>query len=454
MKRKTLILGIVLALFVSLFSAACATQSVSVTIDGQAVSFTKDSGTPFIDENARTLVPLRIVMEQYGCTVGWDAGTKTAAVTLGDATVTITVGQKQIFVNGTAQAIDAPAQIANGRTYLPIRSVLEAFGATVGWNGQSRTVTVFRPVRARVHFIDVGQADCILITSNDEAMLIDAGNNDDDTIIINYLQSCGITKLKYAVGTHPHEDHIGALDDVIKNLEVDNVLMPKIAANTATFEDVLDAISQKGLQITAPQAGDTYSVGDAMLTSVGSYLGDDLNNASIMLRMTCGEVSFLFTADAEAEAEEAALATGLVLKSDVLKVGHHGSRTSSSPAFLSAVAPDHAVITCGKDNDYGHPHAETMDSLSSLGCAVYRTDEMGTVVASTDGESIVWSTPGEIAEAPAAETGYILNTKSMKFHLPTCGGVKTMSPQNKKESNQTRQQLLDAGYSPCGSCSP
>lgn len=300
----------------------------------------------------------------------------------------------------------------------------------------------------QVHFIDVGQADCILIRQGENAMLIDAGNNEDGQIITDYLQNAGITELTYAVGTHPHEDHIGALDTVISAMDVENVLMPRIQTNTKTFEDVLDAVSAKGLTITAPSAGDTFPLGDAVVTSVSDYHGDDLNNASIMLRLTYGETAFLFTGDAEGEAEAAAMATGLDLRSDVLKVGHHGSSTSTSSQFLAAVDPACAVISCGKGNDYGHPHRETMTALA--GREIFRTDEMGTVIAFSDGSDIAWNLES-IRLAPAT---YVLNTASGKFHLPTCGGAETMSPKNKEVTTETRQRLLAQGYSPCGSCDP
>lgn len=299
-----------------------------------------------------------------------------------------------------------------------------------------------------VHFLDVGQADCILIRQGEHAMLIDAGNNDDDAFIISYLQEAGISSLDYAVGTHPHEDHIGSLDAVLQTFPVQTLLMPKVQTNTKTFEDVLDAAIAKNISITAPQAGDTFLLGNAALTAVNHYTGDDLNNHSIMLRLTYGDVSFLFVGDAEVPAEEAALATFLPLQSDVLKVGHHGSSTSSSSEFLATVSPAYAVISCGKDNDYGHPHRETLKKLA--GCTLYRTDTDGTVIASSDGKTLTWHT----TDLPDEDFTYILNTASNKFHLPTCEGAQTMSEKHKEQTDITRQQLLAAGYTPCGNCKP
>jgi len=246
----------------------------------------------------------------------------------------------------------------------------------------------------QVCFLDVGQADSILITCQGHAMLIDAGTNDAADTVVSFLKEKGITTLDYVVGTHPHEDHIGGMDAVIENFDVKNVLMPKVETDTKTFEDVLDAVSDKGLQITAPSQGDTYALGDAELTAENCLAPDDndLNNSSIVLRLDFGSVSVLFTGDSGESAEQAILDSGTDIDCDVLKVGHHGSSDSTSQAFLNAVTPEYAVISCGQDNDYGHPAADTLDRLDAAGVKLFRTDEQGTVVLSSDGTKLAWST--------------------------------------------------------------
>ncbi|MBP3313731.1 MAG: MBL fold metallo-hydrolase [Oscillospiraceae bacterium] len=245
----------------------------------------------------------------------------------------------------------------------------------------------------QVHFIDVGQADCILLMNENESMLIDAGNNNDGDLVCTYLQSMGITKLDYLIGTHPHEDHIGGLDVVIQNFDIQNFMMPKFQANTATFEEVLDAALDKNLKITAPKQGDTFTLGTALVTAVQCYeTTKETNNASIILRVDFGETSFLFTGDAEMEAENAVLLSGVNIDCDVLKAGHHGSHTSSSRAFLDAVSPEYAVISCGTGNSYGHPHKETLQAYENRNITVYRTDLQGTVRAFTDGKNLRWET--------------------------------------------------------------
>lgn len=238
-----------------------------------------------------------------------------------------------------------------------------------------------------VYFIDVGQADSILISGNNKNMLIDAGTNEEGPKVLKFIKEKGINKLDYVVGTHPHEDHIGGLDDVINSdLQIDKVLMPKIQTNTKTFEDVLDAIQKKGLKITAPKKGDKYNLGDANLEVMTDSIENskNLNLSSITLLMTYGKNKFLFMGDAEKENEQ----TVIWPKVDVLKVGHHGSKTSSSQDFLNQTKPKYSVIMAGKGNSYGLPKQEVLDRLNKIGSKIYRTDENGTITMVSNGEQI------------------------------------------------------------------
>lgn len=237
-----------------------------------------------------------------------------------------------------------------------------------------------------IDFIDVGQADSILVRNQDKIMLIDAGTNEAGEMVVKYLQNLGITKIDYLVGTHPHEDHIGGLDNVINNFDIGQIYMPKIETTTKTFEDVLEAIENKNLTVTAPNKGDKIELGQA----VGEFMTepildkDNLNVSSLVLRLEFGNTSYLFMGDAEEENEE----TIIWPKTDVLKVGHHGSSTSSSKSFLEQVQPKYAIIMAGKDNSYGLPTQETIDKLHNIGSEIYRTDEDGTIQMTSDGNTI------------------------------------------------------------------
>lgn len=244
----------------------------------------------------------------------------------------------------------------------------------------------------KIHFIDVGQGDCTLIESDGKYMLVDAGNNKDSDNIVNYLKSQGVKSLEYVIGTHPHADHIGSLDTVIESFEIGKVIMPNVASNTKTFEEVLTAIDSKGLNITAPKVGDIYALGMAKFTIIGpnGEFGEDLNNWSVGIKLINGNNSIVMCGDAESKGEEAIIKTGIDLKADVLKVGHHGSKTSTSDEFLKAVSPTTAVICVGTGNMYGHPADITMNKLKNKGISLYRTDNNGTVIMTSDGNKITF----------------------------------------------------------------
>ena len=244
-----------------------------------------------------------------------------------------------------------------------------------------------------VKFFDVGQADSIFVQSAGVNMLIDAGTNNMGNTVVQNLKDLGITKIDYLVGTHPHEDHIGGMDDVINNFEIGTIYMPKVQTNTKTFEDVLDAISNKGLTITTPEVGYVFEVGntkcEVMCVGTGTTEeNSNLNLSSIVIRMVYGEESFLFMGDAEEKNES----SRQWLQTTVLKVGHHGSDTSSSESFLNQVKPEISVISVGINNTYGHPKKTTLDKLNALETSIYRTDQNGTITITCDGTNCVVTT--------------------------------------------------------------
>lgn len=242
----------------------------------------------------------------------------------------------------------------------------------------------------KMHFIDVGQADSILIQQGDFNILVDGGNNDDSQLVIDYLKKNKVKKLDYVVGTHPHEDHIGGLDKVIEEFQIGKVYMPKVTANTKTFEDVLNAVKKKGLKITSPTPGSEFKLGDAncMILGPNGKEYEDLNDYSIVIKVTYKQTSFLLTGDAEGICEKEMLSKGFDISADLLKLGHHGSGSSTTKAFLDKVNPKYAIVSAAKGNDYGHPHKSTMDKLKSREIIVYRTDESGTIVCTSDGKNL------------------------------------------------------------------
>lgn len=363
-----------------------------------------------------------------------------------------------------------------------------------------------------IHFLDVGQGDATLIACDGEYMLIDAGDNDKGTAVQNYLTKQGVTTLKYVVGTHPDEDHIGGLDVILYKFECETVMMPDVTNNTAAYRDVIDTMDTKGYQNTLPEIGDSYSLGSAEFTVLGPVKNyGDTNNSSIVLLLTHGENRFLFMGDAEEEAETDILNGDIKVDADVLKVGHHGSSTASSKSFIQAVSPEYAVISCAENNSYGHPHAETLNALRFLGVQVFRTDEQGTIVVTSDGQEMKWncapsetwksgentlSAAGsdasaektntdaeqagsqdngaaavqsaenreqvtnagtgnggnlETGEAPAG-ANYIGNKRNGKLHRATCH---TLPKAENQAIFSTREEAVAAGYDdPCGNCNP
>lgn len=327
-----------------------------------------------------------------------------------------------------------------------------------------------------VHFIDVGQADSALLVCGDETMLIDGGNVADSSVIVTYLKNLGLSHLNYMICTHAHEDHVGGLSGPLHTVSVDEVYAPEKESSSKAYTNFKKAALSQVSEIKHPKPGDKLSLGGTQITffaPVKAY--DDLNNTSIVLKAVFGKTSFLFTGDAERESEADMIDRGFDLKADVLKIGHHGSETSTSYVFLREIMPKYAVISVGKGNSYGHPTDAVLSRLRDVGATVYRTDLQGDIIAISDGENITFKTKkNETAQtnptenekvqnsekkeaqqkepAQAPSTGqYIGNKNTKKFHRSSCSALP-------KEENRVyfseRNEAVSGGYSPCKKCSP
>ncbi len=313
-----------------------------------------------------------------------------------------------------------------------------------------------------VSFIDAGQGDATLIECLGEAMLIDASIYSQRDNITSYIADRGIKELKYCVATHPHSDHIGGMSQIILNFDVDTLVYPLCESDSSGMNYVLDACDERGVSYLNPDPLDTLTLGSATITvlSPEAYADyDNINNNSLVLKLDYEDVSFLFMGDAETEVERELLSKDYDLNADVLKAGHHGSSTSSSAEFVNEVTPSVAVISCGKNNDYGHPHRETVNTFSNRDIEMYRTDQLSTIIAESDGKSITFSAKGEVLstitanENPGFEYSCTGNRNSKVFHLDSCDSVAKMNEKNKVHF-KNRKDAVEEGYSPCKSCNP
>lgn len=318
-----------------------------------------------------------------------------------------------------------------------------------------------------VHFIDVGQGDSTLLESNGEFVLIDAGEKEYGDDVTDYIESRNCDELKYIIATHPDSDHIGGMKTVIECVDTESFITSETDKSTATWLNVLKAVDDYDINYIDAAPGETYSFGEATFTILAP-LGDaysTYNNYSVVIKVVCGDVSFLLTGDAEKESEKEMLSSGEDLSADVLKCGHHGSSTSTTDAFLSAVHPAFAVISCGENNEYGHPHKETVAKLKDRDIAYYRTDLLGTIIATTDGNGLSFLSHGgkeietatysksEQETADSASLTYVGNKNSKVFHRYDCSGVKTMSDKN-MVFFKSRESAVEKGYTPCSLCNP
>lgn len=329
-----------------------------------------------------------------------------------------------------------------------------------------------------IYFLDVGQADAAILQCGDDVMMIDGGNNSDSSFVYSYLtKTLGIQHIDYMIATHPHEDHIGGLSGALNACSVGTIYSPITKYDSDTFSSLVKYANQQGLELTLPSVGETLSLGSAsvqFLSPAENY--SNVNDLSICVRIVHGNNSFLFAGDAEWDAEHAMVDSGYDLSADVLKVGHHGSDTSSSYVFLRDVMPSYGIISVGEGNSYDHPSDAALSRLRDAGTTVFRTDLQGTIVCVSDGNTLTFNTeknarsadlwqgadttisaaPAEDYSAAVPEDGdapYIGNRNTKKFHYADCSSVDAMNEENKVDF-YSRDEAINDGYVPCKRCDP
>lgn len=351
--------------------------------------------------------------------------------------------------------------------------------------------TTARESSFEIYFIDVGQGDAACVLCDGRAMLVDGGNKSSSSIIYSFLKSHDVNYLDYIIASHPDADHVGGLAGALNYASVGTAYCTVQEFDSEPFNDFTKYLKLQDREITVPTSGDVFYLGSAKVTIVYPQEGEiEGDNTSIALRIEYGQTSFFFAGDCESQDEAVIIQSGYSLKSNVLKVAHHGSRYSSTNEFLNAIQPDYAVISVGGDNQYGHPTNEVLSDLQDRGVTLFRTDIQGTVHCISDGRSIRFEVERNanfdtylaaggyqkyLREQTAIDTEtaperalpeednseeivqdvlYVVNTNTRKFHYPSCSSVSTIKDSNKWEYTGTRQELIEMGYDPCGKCHP
>lgn len=430
-------------------------QEISVYIDGTKLN---TDTSPFI-ENGRTLVPLRAIAEHIGLNVDWDVNSEKITLCSAETGVILYIGNTSAYKNGTQITLEAPPKLFAERTFVPLRFIGECFGFTVGWDEQTRTISLMSEKTDKnvlaVYVLDVGQADCIFVRFPDgKTMLVDGGNRENADYIINFLTSQNVSTLDYLVATHPHSDHIGGLPEIIDKIGAVKIYMPSVSHTTATFEKTLLAVKNSGNKIIVAEKGITITEGKqngiAFSAKIIAPCADEyseLNNYSAVIMLAFGNRKILLTGDAETVSENQITDN---LSADVLKVGHHGSAGSTGQSFLNKVNPDYAIISVGKDNSYGLPSESVLNRLAEKGCHIFRTDVDGTVKAVTDGKIVSVTTYKQFETSTSSEIKVYKTRSGKKYHLADCRTISKSS----ELTELTVSQAVSQNLSPCSVCLP
>lgn len=482
MFKKSTAYAIIVVFLFSIFSAENVYASqIGISINDRPVHFTPESGEPFVDQTDRAQVPFRLTMESFGCVVNWDGERQTAVAEKDGIVVEVPIGEPYIVKNGQRIENDTSALIKNSHTYLPIRAVLEAFGASVSWDPDTQSVLVSTDLPEdtehalmTVSFLDVGQADSIFIDFGSYEILVDGGNYSDGPFVSNYIKPYVDGALDLIVGTHAHEDHIGGLTAVINAYPVDRIIYSDETSATSSFQNFLNASVYKQNCTFTGDSDMSFDMGNGAEFRI-LEMGDgytDSNENSVVSMIDYKDIEVLLTGDLGSTVEKNNL--NKFSDIDVLKVGHHGSRTATSQTFLNVVKPEVSVISAGLDNKYLLPNADIITRLLSMDSVVYGTFRSGTIVMTTDGIRYSFSTDVRLTAGDAGAPGtgspagiqaqqnsavseseavYIGNSGTMKFHTLECDAGSRISDRNVIYF-KNREDAVTQGYVPCKLCTP
>lgn len=507
-KIKYLFLAMTIFFVTSISLTACASSEIKTDVIEDMVillqvdnpqmvsnntikSIDENQGTVPTVINGRTLVPIRAIIEELGGNVSWQQETQTVILTYKTNEIKLSINSNAAYLNGKEYTLDVAPQIINERTMLPIRFIAEGFNFNVFWDYETSVITIttstetagkqipsewlkehnIEAQKLTVHFIDVGQGDSIFIElPNSKTMLIDAGPSAG--VVAPYITTMGYSSIDYVIATHPDADHITGMPEILNNFSVGTFYMPEKEHTTKIFESMLNALENNGCNAEYAIAGrqiiNNQGLTVCFLGPIRIY-GDN-NACSAVIKLQYGNTSFLFTGDAEYSAESDMLASGADLTADILKIGHHGSASSTSETFLKAVNPKEAVISVGKNNKYNHPTDKIIGLLNDFNINIYRTDEVGTIVIVSDGENYTIDKLKSTIEinAPPQESienndtftesnqGYstennsavVYKTKTgSKYHNAGCSYLKS-------SIQTTVSEAKAAGLTPCSRCNP
>ena len=461
---KKLLLTLLITVMV-LSPTYIAFAGVGVSINNAPVQFSEQSGSPFIDQANRTQVPFRQTMETFGCKVNWDNVARMAIAEKDGIKVEVPIGRDYIIKNGRQLYNDTAALIKDGRTYLPIRAVLEAFGSEVSWDNNSQTVVALASPTAideamTIHFIDVGQGDSIFIDYAEFEILVDAGPKSAGSTVVNYINPYVDGNLDVVVATHEHADHIGGFPAVLNAYTADRIIDNGRTLDTKAYSEYIAAVQAHNAEYITSKDAQNYSffIGDDASYRIIQMSGDytDPNNNSLISLLSYGNVQVLLMGDAEESIEKANL--DKFSQVEILKAGHHGAKGSSTTEFLNVIKPETVIVSAAMGNIYKLPHFSAMQRFSEIRAMTYGTFNSGPIIVTTNGSSYNINTSNVITVADAgdnagsltqSEVKYIGNSNTKKYHLPACTAVDKISIKNLVYFNALPQE-----YDACKLCNP